>query len=74
MQKSTVVHSLLLALALALAVAVGCAKPLPTQEPLPVSPLQFSQTEWRVVDQVFGAFAESREHFPSRKMTLAWPG
>lgn len=49
MPKSTVVLSLLLALA----VVVGCAKPLPTQEPLPVSPLEFSQAEWRVVDQVF---------------------
>ena len=68
MPKSTVVFSLPLALAL----AVGCAKPLPTQEPLPVSPLEFSQTEWRVVDQVFvvsdgSGTMYSRKTFPQSK-------
>jgi OOP family OmpA-OmpF porin len=68
MQKSIVVFSLWLALA----VAVGCAKPLPTQEPLPVSPLKFSQSEWRVVDQVFvvsdgSGTMYSRKTFPQSK-------
>ena len=74
MPKSTVVFSLplALALALALAVAVGCAKPLPTQEPLPVSPLEFSQAEWRVVDQVFvvsdgSGSMYARKTFPQSK-------
>jgi OOP family OmpA-OmpF porin len=68
MPKFTVLHSLLLALT----VAVGCAKPLPTQEPLPVSPLEFSQAEWRVVDQVFvvsdgSGTMYSRKTFPQSK-------
>jgi OOP family OmpA-OmpF porin len=68
MPKSIVVFSLLLALA----VVVACAKPLPTQEPLPVSPLEFSQAEWRVVDQVFvvsdgSGTMYSRKTFPQSK-------
>lgn len=57
---------------LVLAVALGCAKPLPTQEPLPVSPLQFSQGEWRVADQVFvvsdgSGTMHARKTFPQSK-------
>ncbi len=32
--------------------AVGCAKPLPTQPPLSVAPLEMSENEWRVVNQI----------------------
>jgi OOP family OmpA-OmpF porin len=39
-------------LLLALLVAVGCAKPLPSQPPLSVGPVQMSSSEWRVVDHV----------------------
>jgi OOP family OmpA-OmpF porin len=57
---------------LILVVALGCAKPLPTVEPLPVSPLRFSQGEWRVVDHVFvisdgSGTMYARETFPESK-------
>jgi len=32
--------------------AVSCAKPLPTQPPLSLAPLEMSEDEWRVVNQV----------------------
>ena len=68
MPKSIAAFSLLLALA----VVMGCAGPLPTQEPLPVSPLEFSQAEWRVADQVFvvsdgSGTMYSRKTFPQSK-------
>jgi outer membrane protein OmpA-like peptidoglycan-associated protein len=57
---------------LLLVVALACAAPLPTMEPLSVSPLRFSQGEWRVVDNVFvisdgSGTMYARETFPESK-------